>query len=186
MTTTTGRRLLGNPWVGTVFRAVLAAILLYAGTVKLFEPGGARDAIVAYRIFPGDWPTLLGWALPVAEVLLGLLLLVGLFVRWAAAATFVLMVAFVAGIASVWARGYNIDCGCFGSGGDITDEGKAWRYTSEILRDLLFAGMAAWLVAWPRTRLALEAAPRGTTYGDPSDHGTDDEHDDHESGARAR
>jgi hypothetical protein len=56
----------------------------------------------------------------------------------------------------VWIRGYNIDCGCFGGGGDISGDGRNWRYTSEILRDLLFTGMGVWLVAWPRTRFALD------------------------------
>ena len=69
------------------------------------------------------------------------------------------MIGFVVGIASVWMRGYNIDCGCFGGGGDITGEGKNWRYLSEILRDLLFTGMGVWLIAWPMTALGLERTP---------------------------
>ena len=66
------------------------------------------------------------------------------------------MVAFVAGIASVWARGYSIDCGCFGGGGDISPEGRATRYTQEIIRDLAFTLMALWLARWPRTKYSLE------------------------------
>ena len=162
-------RLWGNPWIGLVFRLVLAGVLLYAGTVKLLEPNGAREAIVAYRIFPGSIPTVLGWALPIGEVVLGLLLLVGLLVRWAGLATALLMAAFITGIASVWARGYSIDCGCFGGGGDISGEGTTWRYSSEILRDLLFCGMGVWLVAWPRTRLAVQGSGATTYGGTPHD-----------------
>jgi uncharacterized membrane protein YphA (DoxX/SURF4 family) len=164
------RKVWGNPWIGLVFRLVLAGVLIYAGAIKLFEPGGARDAIVAYRIFGGNIPDILGWAMPIGEVIIGLLLLIGLFVRWAGFLTACLMTAFVLGIASVWIRGYNIDCGCFGGGGDITADGRNWRYTSEILRDLLFTGMGVWLVAWPRTRFALEGSGERTAadvvYGD--------------------
>lgn len=142
--------------VATVFRFVLAGILLYAGGIKIMEPHGARDAIFAYRIFPPSWGSVLGYALPLLEIGLGLLLLIGLFVRISALVTAILMLAFVAGIASVWSRGYSIDCGCFGGGGDISPEGRASRYTQEILRDLLFAGMGFWLYARPRTLLALE------------------------------
>lgn len=142
--------------VATVFRFVLAGILLYAGGIKIMEPHGARDAIFAYRIFPPSWGSVLGYALPLLEIGLGLLLLIGLFVRISALVTAILMLAFVAGIASVWSRGYSIDCGCFGGGGDISPEGRASRYTQEILRDLLFAGMGFWLYAKPRTLLALE------------------------------
>lgn len=142
--------------VATVFRFLLAGILLYAGGIKIMEPHGARDAIFAYRIFPPSWGSVLGYALPLLEIGLGLLLLIGLFVRISALVTAILMLAFVAGIASVWSRGYSIDCGCFGGGGDISPEGRASRYTQEILRDLLFAGMGFWLYARPRTLLALE------------------------------
>ena len=143
-------------WIGTVFRLVLAAILGWAGAAKLLEPAGAREAIVAYRVFPADWVGVLGWLLPGAEVVLALLLLIGLFTRWAALATALLMVGFIIGISSVWIRGYSIDCGCFGGGGDADPAGKTWRYASEILRDLLFTGMAIWLVAWPWTKFSLD------------------------------
>ena len=66
------------------------------------------------------------------------------------------MLAFVAGIISVWVRGYSIDCGCFGGGGDISPAGRATRYTQEIVRDVAFAAMGFWLFAWPRSLYSLE------------------------------
>ncbi len=149
--------------IGLVCRLTLAGILGYAGLTKIFEADGARTAIMAYRVFPVEWTELLGWALPTIEILLAVLLLVGLFTRWAALVTGLLMVAFILGIASVWIRGYSIDCGCFGGGGDITAEGRNWRYTSEILRDVLFAGMAAWLVVRPRSLWSLDRVPLNET-----------------------
>lgn len=145
--------------IGLLFRLVLAGILGFAGLAKVFEPDGARTAVMAYRIFPPEWTSLLGWALPAFEILLAILLLLGLFTRWAALASGLLMVAFIAGIASVWVRGYSIDCGCFGGGGDVTAEGRTWRYTSEILRDLMFLGMSVWLVLRPRTLWSLDREP---------------------------
>ena len=152
------------PTIGLVNRVILAAVLLYAGGVKMFEAHGARDAINAYRLFPPSWAPVLGYLLPMLEIGLGLLLLVGLFTRASALLTAILMLGFVAGIASVWSRGYSIDCGCFGGGGDISPEGRASRYTQEILRDLLFAGLGFWLVKWPNTRLSLESSNIGDTY----------------------
>ncbi len=146
----------GNPAFGLVSRLVLAGVLLYAGGVKIMEPHGARDAILAYRVFPPSWAPVLGYAMPLLEIGLGLLLLVGLFTRLSGLVAALLMLAFVAGIASVWARGYSIDCGCFGGGGDISPQGRAVRYSQEIARDLLFAGLGFWLFVWPRTLLSLE------------------------------
>jgi uncharacterized membrane protein YphA (DoxX/SURF4 family) len=163
-------------WIGTALRLVLAGILFWSGGAKLLESQqGRRDAIIAYRI-PGlssSMVDLLGWGLPAVEIVLGLLLLVGLLTRWAALATALLMTAFIIGIASVWIRGYNIDCGCFGGGGDVSAEGREWRYTSEILRDLLFTGMAVWLVAWPVTKLSLDREPL-PAYDDDFDDETDE------------
>ncbi|MDA8436297.1 MAG: DoxX family protein [Actinomycetales bacterium] len=147
-------------WIGTVLRLVLSGILFWSGLAKLLESNEVRrEAILAYRVFPPSWVDFLGWALPAFEVALAALLLIGLFTRVAAFATAVLMLGFMVGISSVWVRGYSIDCGCFGGGGTVGEEGKVWRYTSELLRDFLFMGMAVWLVAWPTTRLALDRPP---------------------------
>ncbi|MFA7266836.1 MAG: MauE/DoxX family redox-associated membrane protein [Candidatus Nanopelagicales bacterium] len=148
------------PWIGLVFRLILAGVLGYAGLIKLFEDEGAKRAVLAYRVFPPEWASFLGYALPIVEVLLALLLLVGLFTRWAALVTAVLMLGFVAGIASVWARGFSIDCGCFGGGGDVTADDVDRRYLTEIIRDSIFVLMAVFLVVWPRTRLGLEPPRR--------------------------
>ncbi|MBU6348438.1 MAG: DoxX family membrane protein [Actinomycetales bacterium] len=151
------RKLLSNPKIGLISRLVLSGILLIAGGAKFFEGGyAAQRAINAYKVFPPSWAPFLGYALPGLEILLGILLLVGIFVRISAVITAVLMAGFIAGIASVWARGYSIDCGCFGGGGEVSPTGKNLRYTKEILRDFLFMGLAVQLAIWPRTTLAIE------------------------------
>lgn len=165
-------------WIGTGLRLFLAFILLWSGGAKFLESQPARrEAILAYRLpVPASWIDAMAIGLPTIEVLLALLLLVGLFTRWAALGTAIVMGAFILGIASVWVRGYNIDCGCFGGGGDVTAEGRDLRYTLEILRDLLFLGMAVWLVRWPVTKLSLDREPAagGDEYDD-DEHDTDDE-----------
>ena len=163
-------------WIGTVLRLVLAGILFWSGLAKLLETDQARrEAILAYRVFPPSWVDFLGWALPAVEVGLGALLLLGLFTRFAAICTALLMLGFIVGISSVWIRGYSIDCGCFGGGGNVSEEGKAWRYTSELLRDFLFMGMAVWLVAWPTTKLSLDREP--LTFDDDYDDDLTDENE---------
>jgi uncharacterized membrane protein YphA (DoxX/SURF4 family) len=150
-------------WIGTLFRVALAVILFWSGFAKLLDHDESRQAIIGYRLpgVSGVMIDLLAWGLPAFEILLAILLLVGLFTRWAALGTALLMMGFVIGIASVWIRGYNIECGCFGGGGEaLTEDDKVWRYSSAMLRDFLFTGMAVWLVAWPRTMLSLDGGPR--------------------------
>ncbi|HEY8473714.1 MAG TPA: MauE/DoxX family redox-associated membrane protein, partial [Natronosporangium sp.] len=100
--------------------------------------------------------TVIGAALPFVELALGGLLLVGLGVRVAAAVSTGLLVVFAAAVASAWARGLVIDCGCFGGGGELaagTDPG----YGLEIARDAALALVSAALFAWPRTKLSVDA-----------------------------
>jgi uncharacterized membrane protein YphA (DoxX/SURF4 family) len=140
--------------VGLVVRLFLGAVLLYAGLVKVGHPLTAERAVQAYDIFPLGMGGLIGQALPFLEIVLGVLLLLGLFTRPVAAVAAVLMFAFIVGIAQAWARGLTIDCGCFGGGGQI---GAAeTRYPQEIARDVVFVIAGAWLVWRPRTLASLD------------------------------
>ena len=59
------------------------------------------------------------------DSLVGLCLLCGLVTRVAAVVSAVLQLAFIIGISSAWARGLQIDCGCFGGGGGPTANATA-------------------------------------------------------------
>ncbi|NDB17779.1 MAG: DoxX family membrane protein [Actinobacteria bacterium] len=147
-------RLWWHPLTATVARVALAGVLGFAGAIKLIEDQGTRRrAILAYRL-PGmsvDAADIVGLLLPAFEVALAVCLLLGLFVRLSGLATAVLMAVFIVGIVSVWVRGYSIDCGCFGGGGDIDPAGRHARYAQEVLRDLLFAGLGVRLWLSPRS-----------------------------------
>lgn len=144
-----------QPWVGLVARLVLGGVLLVAGALKVGNLGESVNAVRGYQLLPWALTTPVGYALPIIEIVVGLLLVVGLFTRWAALAGSLLMAAFIIGIGSAWARGIAIDCGCFGGGGAIALEAALAAYPWEIARDvgLLLCGL--WLVWRPRTPLAL-------------------------------
>lgn len=151
-------KFLENKWLLVFARLVLSGVLIYAGGIKLIDPVQSRAAIVAYRLYLPEFLVQLGtYGLPAFEMAVGLMLLLGIFVRFSAIATFALMTVFIIMIAQVWYRGFSIDCGCFGGGGDVSPEGKEWRYTSEILRDLLFMGLAVLLARKPKTPFSISA-----------------------------
>lgn len=139
-------------WSSLAARLALGGVLVVAGALKVSDPNAAIRAVTAYQLLPSDLATLVGYGLPFFEIMLGLLLVVGLATRASAATAGVLMLVFIAGVASAWARGLSIDCGCFGGGGATADP----QYLPEILRDLLFVGLATWLVAFPASRWALD------------------------------
>ncbi|MFJ9036846.1 MauE/DoxX family redox-associated membrane protein [Streptomyces sp. NPDC102406] len=143
------------PWAGTAARLLLAGVLGYAGLVKIQDLANAERSVAVYQIVQGGAAQLVGGALPFIEVALALLLLAGLGTRVAATATATLMAVYITAIASVWARGLSIDCGCFGGGGTLAD-GAVRGYAVDIARDLLFLGAAVLLIRHPRTRYALD------------------------------
>lgn len=144
------------PWISLVLRVILAGVFLFAGAPKLGQLRMSQLAVHAYQIFPPGIADFVGAVLPIVEVALGVLLLLGLFVRWTAIVSIVLLAVFIAGIASVWARGISIDCGCFGGGGAI--KAAKTKYPQEIVRDLGFAVIAALLIWRPDSRVSLDRA----------------------------
>ncbi len=142
------------PWIGTVIRLVTGGVWVVAGAIKLPDPYESISAVRAYEILPEAVVPFVGHLLPVLEVAVGLLLISGLLTRSAGLASAVLFAIFVAGIASVWIRGIEIDCGCFGGGG--AEEGASSQYPLDIARDLALMFASLWLVWRPRTRLALD------------------------------
>ncbi|WP_082043982.1 MauE/DoxX family redox-associated membrane protein [Mobilicoccus massiliensis] len=142
-------------WIGLLARLVLGGVLLVAGALKVGHPLAAARAAQAYEILPFEVAGVVGLALPVVEILLGALLVLGLFTRAAALGGMILQLVFIAAIASVWARGISIDCGCFGSGGAVAPEDT--QYGWDIARDVGLALCGLWLVVRPHSRFALDS-----------------------------
>jgi len=140
--------------IGLAARLILGVALIWAGAAKVTNPALSQLAVRAYKLLPYEFAGYVGLALPILEILVGLLLVVGLLTRWSALAGGLLMVAFIFGISWAWAHGYSIDCGCFGGGGTIA--AAQTQYPKEILRDVGFAACAAWLVFRPRTPYSLD------------------------------
>ncbi|WP_182707359.1 MauE/DoxX family redox-associated membrane protein [Thermomonospora cellulosilytica] len=142
-----------DPWTTAAARAGLAVVLGWAGLAKALEPPALQElAVEAYQLLPGALITPVGVGLPILEIVLAVLLLAGFATRVGGVLSGLLMAVFIAGIASAWARGLKIDCGCFGGGGQIADP----PYLSEIVRDLGFLALAAWITVWPPGRAALD------------------------------
>src|SRR3954468_4819547 len=113
------RTTIGWLWISTGARLGLAAVWLVAGALKVGDLAASGRAVNAYGIFPYEVAKVIGAAQPFLEIALGLLLLAGLAVRLSAGISAVLLLIFIAGIAWAWARGLQIDCGCFSSGGTL-------------------------------------------------------------------
>ncbi len=142
-------------WIGVLARLVVGGVWLVAGALKLPDPAENVRAVRAYRLLPESVVPLVGHALPVLEILVGACLLVGLLVRANAVLSGVLLLAFLVGISSAWARGMSIECGCFGGGGGPAENARA-AYPWELARDFGLLVLSGWLVYRPRSPGALD------------------------------
>jgi uncharacterized membrane protein YphA (DoxX/SURF4 family) len=162
--------MLGWRWLRLVARLVVGGVFLVAGGLKVGDLDGSVRAVHAYQLTPYPVSEVLGAVLPFLEVGLGLLLVAGLATRVAGAVAAALLAAFTAGIASAWARGLSIDCGCFGGGGELA-AGQSPQYGVELARDAALLGAAALLVVWPVTPLSVDTV----LVGGAADSGPDAE-----------
>jgi len=94
-------------------RLVLAGVLAVAGTAKLLDRTGGRETLVGFGL-PPQLATPLGWALPVAELMVAASLVPQASAWWGALGALGLLLGFTAVIARSLVRGERPDCRCFG------------------------------------------------------------------------
>ncbi|WP_344967181.1 MauE/DoxX family redox-associated membrane protein [Streptosporangium fragile] len=153
----------------TVSRLIMAGVLIVAGWGKIGTPVLSVQAVEAYELLPESLARVVGYGLPILEIVVGVLLVVGLLTRVAGVVSALLMLAFVIGIASAWARGLRIDCGCFGGGGQLA-AGEEPAYLVDILRDFGLFALGVVIAWFPPGRFALDSA-----LGLTPDRGPDDD-----------
>ena len=151
-------------------RLALGGLFIFAAWVKLSNPQDFAISIKAFEILDpktaGPVIQLATFALPWAELICGVLLILGLFTRPAAALLALQLVVFTAAIASVLYRKLDVECGCFGDYdwpcGGVDAEGKPrvlgmchiWRDLALLVPALIltFRGGGVLALDWRRER----------------------------------
>ena len=110
------------------------------------------QAVRAYDATPEWLSKAIGYGLPVLELCIGALLIVGVVVRLAAIVSTALFAVFLVGVLQAAARGIKLECGCFGGGGTTTST----TYTLDVLRDVGLWCSAVYLIVWPLTRWSVD------------------------------
>ncbi len=121
-------------------RLILAAVFIVAGIIKIADPQGFATNIDNYRILPYPLVTVTAIVLPWLEVVLGMALLSGIWIRGASLWVVILNAIFLVAISSALIRGLDIDCGCFSTGGEGTQIG-----IRKLLEDVVLLAGGLWL-----------------------------------------
>lgn len=144
-----------QPWLTFLARLSLGGVLLVAGALKVSHPDKSAMSVRAYELLPLSVANAFGYALPWIEIGVGLLLIIGIAVRVNSFIGVGLMLLFIIAISQAWARGLSIDCGCFGSGGQI--DPKDTKYLQEILRDFALGVAGLFTYKYPHGRFGLDS-----------------------------
>jgi len=124
-----------------VVRLALGAIFVYASIDKIRHPAAFAEAIANYRILPDALVNPTAVILPWLEVVIGALLMGGVWMPGAAVLATVLLTVFEGAFIFNIVRGLNVYCGCFASTGEVL-HGNAWY----LARDSLFLAAALYLL----------------------------------------
>ena len=135
-------------------RLALGSVLLYAGVVKLADIAAFAEAISNFDLLPPLGNQLVARTLPCVEIVTGLLLICGLWLRGSALVSVLMFLGFSVAVVSALARGLNIECGCFG-----TDSGaQVGLHALAIEAAGLLAGILVLL--FPKQSVALLRLPK--------------------------
>ena len=133
--------------VPLIVRIALGLVFVAAGALKLGHASDLAATITAFGLgLPPVLVSIAAVALPPLELLLGVYLIGGWLLPATSVAASIVLTVFILAVASVVARGMQVDCGCFGA----ADSAPATWWT--VARDVLFLIPAVYLAWWSRNR----------------------------------
>ena len=132
-------------------RLVLAAVFLWAAIAKLRDPWMIfAIELDAMHIMPAAMLEPAARIMPWFELVLGVLLIIGIQLRYVATVATALLIAFFSVLLVLYFRGFHGDCGCFGPGEQLGPKTLA--------RDGALVLLSVW-VTWESFRRPQSALP---------------------------
>ncbi|MGZ7497328.1 DoxX family protein [Corynebacterium sp. ZY180755] len=141
--------------VSFVARFYMAYIWIKAGWSKIGDHMTVMQSVQGYEIFTEQWASYIARVIGPLEIAGGVLLLLGIFLRFSGILSTIVLSLFIIGIAQAWARGIVTDCGCFGA--TEVDGDVGMNYAKTIARDVFYIFLSMWTVFRPFRKFALHA-----------------------------
>lgn len=140
-----------SPFISFLFRCLLGILFLYAGVVKVADPHGFAQALYNYHILPGWMINPVAIILPSVELVVGALLLVGIWTQGGALLASALLAIFAVALGISLIRGLDIVCGCFSTSSSA--ESITWLY---LVRDIILFVMGVQILLFDQGTASLD------------------------------
>jgi len=108
------KSILSNKYFLVLSQLVLGAVFIVAAIGKIAEPAKFATEISKYNLLPEVMLNVMALSLPWIELICGILLIFGNKIKANSAILGIMLVVFTIGVISAFARGLDINCGCFG------------------------------------------------------------------------
>jgi putative oxidoreductase len=122
-----------SPYFSVVCRVLLAAIFISFALSKILRPAVFALNVVDYNLTPAWGVNLWSLALPWAELVVGLFLLLGIRTRAAATLIAAMNVIFIVGLVNAILHHMPINCGCVGEVGEPVNWLKVMKNTGMLI-----------------------------------------------------
>lgn len=104
-----------NKYFLFTLRILLGALFIFSAATKMADLNYFVKSLENYKLLPAESLNLFALIIPWIELLIGIFLIIGFFVKESALIGSIMMIVFIIAIGISLARGLNIDCGCFGT-----------------------------------------------------------------------
>lgn len=101
-------------WLVLLMRFGLGFVFVWAASTKLVDPGSLAKTMSAYKLLPVELLGPVAYFLPGLELLAGLGLIFGVWLRGATLWVNLMLLLFLAVLWYGQSLGLEVDCGCFG------------------------------------------------------------------------
>lgn len=127
-----------------------ALFWLWSGVAKMKDPAAFAIAVRNFQLIGDPWVAAAALFIPSLEIVCAVAIVIRLGSQAALGILWLSLCVFTAAIAISWARGLDIECGCFGVG-----DGSRVNYPVKLAQNLALLAVGGWL--WRR-----EAGARAT------------------------
>lgn len=142
-------KFVSNKYTLLIIRLIIGGLFIYSAITKIIDTDYFVKSLYNYRLLPEVSLNFFALFIPWLELVIGCLLVLGIFVRESALIGSILMIIFIAAIGIAVARGLDIECGCFG-----TRDGSRVGVL-KIIEDLLILLGFIWVTVYGSDFLAV-------------------------------